>query len=195
MVSVATHESGAIMLESPDHPVSIEAASWSTRLFALFGRAMANGWTHREVLSSIVEGAVPLEPSQIAEGYFAYWTLRRSSERHQLLFASTRAMPYWKYCCTEDPARATSHTYLHGKVFHWNDPVWQDIFPPNDPWCSCRVVPVGQAAVDRDGITICDGREIDVGAVCADGWDVNPGELDISELHSMVAREMFDTRA
>jgi len=38
-----------------------------------------------------------------------------------------------------DPVTRDSHAALHGKIFHIDDPIWQERYPPNGFNCRCRV--------------------------------------------------------
>ncbi|WP_277989913.1 phage head morphogenesis protein [Pseudomonas aeruginosa] len=53
-----------------------------------------------------------------------------------------------------DSVTRPSHAALHGKVYRWDDPIWQHIMPPNGYNCRCRIVPLTAAAVRRRGLTV-----------------------------------------
>ncbi|QNK63958.1 DUF935 family protein [Pedobacter sp. PAMC26386] len=58
------------------------------------------------------------------------------------LLEQTETFKYWRYLTIGDQRVRPEHRLLHGLVFAWNDPIWDEIFPPNGWGCRCYIVPV-----------------------------------------------------
>ncbi|GJQ47597.1 MAG: hypothetical protein DWB56_17165 [Candidatus Jettenia sp.] len=46
--------------------------------------------------------------------------------------------PYWQWIAIVDPSTCTQCKVLDGKVFYYNDPIWQKHLPPIHKGCRCR---------------------------------------------------------
>lgn len=67
----------------------------------------------------------------------AYNTGRYLQQMQDVDFA-----PYWQYRAIMDDRTRPSHAELDGKTFRYDDPFWQDFYPPNGWLCRCYVNPV-----------------------------------------------------
>jgi len=52
-----------------------------------------------------------------------------------------------------------AHAALNGKVYRWDDPIWEVIWPPNGWGCRCRVVALTQAEFEKLGIELSHGKD------------------------------------
>lgn len=79
--------------------------------------------------------------------------------RYQKMRANVAFRPYWQYVAIMDSRTRPAHAALNGRIFRWDDPIWDTIFPPNGYNCRCRVVALSQAEVDRHpvGVESSDG--------------------------------------
>ncbi|WP_308569916.1 phage minor head protein [uncultured Haemophilus sp.] len=59
--------------------------------------------------------------------------------------------PYWQYVAIQDNRTRASHQALHGKIYRYDDPIWQHFYPPNDYGCRCRVRPWSEFALKDQG--------------------------------------------
>lgn len=59
--------------------------------------------------------------------------------------------PYWQYVAIQDNRTRASHQVLHGKIYRYDDPIWQHFYPPNDYGCRCRVRPWSEFALKDQG--------------------------------------------
>jgi len=88
--------------------------------------------------------------------------------------------PYWMYEATLDANTRPSHAALHGKVFRYDDPIWNKIYPPNDWNCRCTVRPLTQAQVKAKGLPIePSGTDIPKGFQPPE-WAYNPAKESLS---------------
>jgi SPP1 gp7 family putative phage head morphogenesis protein len=77
--------------------------------------------------------------------------------RRQLSGVETR--PYWMYVAILDGNTRPEHRALNGKVFRWDDPIWQYLYPPNGWGCRCRVRALTEQQVRRMGVTVEKGDD------------------------------------
>lgn len=68
--------------------------------------------------------------------------------------ANAQARPYWMYIAIDDGAVRASHLKMHRRVFRWDDPIWQSLYPPNDWGCRCRVRALTARQVEEMGLTV-----------------------------------------
>ena len=61
--------------------------------------------------------------------------------------------PWWQYVAILDNRTREAHEALSGKVWHWDDPIWETIWPPNGFNCRCRVTALTNQELERKGIT------------------------------------------
>jgi Mu-like prophage fluMu F protein len=64
--------------------------------------------------------------------------------------------PYWQYVAIRDSRTRASHLALDGKVFRYDDPIWDTFYPPNDWGCRCRVRALSEFKVNKQGLRIED---------------------------------------
>lgn len=89
--------------------------------------------------------------------------------RYKALVEASDSHPYWQYVAVLDDRTRPRHRALAFRVFRWDDPVWQVIFPPNGYNCRCRVRPLSAADLAREGLALSSGEgrletvEVDLG--------------------------------
>lgn len=62
--------------------------------------------------------------------------------------------PYFQYQCILDNRTRPEHKALHGKVFRYDDPIWQSIYPPNGWNCRCFVKSLSDRDLARKGLKV-----------------------------------------
>lgn len=72
--------------------------------------------------------------------------------------------PYWEYNAVMDNRTRPTHAALNGRVFRWDDPIWQTIYPPNGYNCRCWVRALTEAQMNNHplGVETSDDRLVTV---------------------------------
>lgn len=83
--------------------------------------------------------------------------MNESSQNYHRLKNKTRIFPNWKYVTVNDGKVREEHQALHGLVLPADDPLWDQIWPPNGWKCRCRVAAV--MAGEYDSKFINESRE------------------------------------
>lgn len=77
-----------------------------------------------------------------------------SAGRYKAFLDNAENRPYWQYKTQNDELVRKSHRLLKNKVFHYTDPIWNDIFPPNGWGCRCRVIALSERDLKRMGLKV-----------------------------------------
>ncbi|MDR0996759.1 MAG: minor capsid protein [Zoogloeaceae bacterium] len=64
--------------------------------------------------------------------------------RYKTQVENAEDRPYWKYVAVMDSHTRRSHAAMNGKIFRWDDPIWQSCYPPNGFGCRCRVMALSE---------------------------------------------------
>ena len=62
--------------------------------------------------------------------------------------------PYFQYSAILDGKTRPEHKAMHGKVFRYDDPIWNTMYPPNGWHCRCTVKQLTKGDVRRKGLTV-----------------------------------------
>lgn len=101
--------------------------------------------------------------------------------RYRRQLARAKTFPYWQYVAVMDDHTRPGHRLLNGKVFRWDDPIWQYLYPPNGWGCRCRIRALTEAQVKRLGKPIEKGEGY-IELFDADaGVDPRTGEIYIAQ--------------
>lgn len=88
--------------------------------------------------------------------------------------------PWWQYrhgVLRRPKTPREDHVALHGLVWRHDDPVWQQIYPPNDWGCTCGVRTLSDRDLDRLGLTPAEPlTEGAIEEVAAPEWRYAPGD-------------------
>lgn len=74
--------------------------------------------------------------------------------RYRRQLAAVNERPYWQYVAVRDDRTRPSHANLRFKVFRWDDPIWQHIYPPNGWGCRCIVRNLTERQLQLMGLTV-----------------------------------------
>lgn len=81
-----------------------------------------------------------------------------SRGRYESMIANAKYRPFWRYKCQFLPGSRDAHKALHGKIFRYDDPIWQTMFPPNGWGCKCEVEALTPEDVENQGLTVENSR-------------------------------------
>ncbi|KJU85710.1 phage head morphogenesis, SPP1 gp7 family domain protein [Candidatus Magnetobacterium bavaricum] len=111
--------------------------------------------------------------------------------RYRQDMENTQYRPYWKYVAVLDSKTRPEHAALNNKVFMWNDPVWDTVYPPNGFNCRCMVVALSKDDMKREGLEVTNGNNVNFEP--DEGFDSNAGlETDIGALLTRKISELPD---
>lgn len=147
-------------------------------------RLQEQGWWGKQVIVDSDGGAEMVQmgsPSRLSTIYRTNVATAYQAGRYQQQLASVETHPYWQYIAILDGRTRKSHAAMHGRVFRYDDPIWDKLYPPNDWGCRCRVRALTEAQVKRMGLTV----ESSTGALrtqqVESGVDKRTGEVYESE--------------
>jgi SPP1 gp7 family putative phage head morphogenesis protein len=109
--------------------------------------------------------------------------------RYKGMVEASDSHPYWMYSAVLDDRTRPRHRSLNGRVFRWNDPIWQVIYPPNGYNCRCRVRPLSERDMRREGRALSLGEgHLDTVTV-----DLGPrgGKIDVTGYRDPATGERF----
>lgn len=166
----------------------------------------AKGWWGKKMMVDPETGQdKPVQlgsPRRLEVIYRTNIAVAESAGHWRELMESVDTRPYWQFVAVMDAKTRPSHAALNGKVFRWDDPIWNKFFPPLDWGCRCHVRALTAEQVrsrglkvesSGDSITTSDklmskatgeshevstytdpvtGTKISTGS----GWDYNPGQ-------------------
>lgn len=144
------------------------------------------GWWGR-VKASDVPGYDPksgIDPNKIVELgsprrlrtiYQTNANVAYSAGRYKMMIANAENRPYWQYKQIDRRTKRKSHSYYADKVFRYDDPIWDTIYPPSDWNCGCYVIPLTAAEVEARGLKISNGSDFQIKNIPPE-WQYNPGK-------------------
>ena len=66
--------------------------------------------------------------------------------------------PYWLYSAVNDSATRPSHMAMNGIIRRFDDPIWEEWYPPNGFRCRCKVIALSKEAAQRRGLKVDQGQ-------------------------------------
>ncbi|HIE3655319.1 TPA: phage minor head protein [Yersinia enterocolitica] len=148
-------------------------------------RLQAQGWWGKQMIVDSAGGIEEVQlgsPARLATIYRTNLATSYQAGRYQQQLGSTETHPYWQYIAIMDGNTRKSHAAMHGRVFRFDDPIWDTLYPPNDWGCRCRVRALTAEQVKRMGLTV----ESSVGAITTQtvesGVDKRTGEVYESDV-------------
>lgn len=106
-------------------------------------KAIGEGITFAQFKKELKEKWTPQhQERRLKTVYNTNLSVAYSRGRYESMKANAERRPFWRYKCQFLPGSRDSHKALHGKIFRWDDPIWNTLFPPNDWGCQCEVEPL-----------------------------------------------------
>lgn len=148
-------------------------------------RLQAQGWWGKQMIVDSAGGIEEVQlgsPARLATIYRTNLATSYQTGRYQQQLGSAETHPYWQYIAIMDGNTRKSHAAMHGRVFRFDDPIWDTLYPPNDWGCRCRVRVLTAEQVKRMGLKV----ESSVGAITTQtvesGVDKRTGEVYESDV-------------
>jgi SPP1 gp7 family putative phage head morphogenesis protein len=154
----------------------------------------AKGWWGKQI---IVDGQGGAEVAQLGSPprlRTIYQTNAQSAfmgARYKALRAAAATHPYWQYIAVIDASTRPSHAALNGKVYRYDDPVWDFIFPPNDYNCRCRVVGLTEHEVQARKLKVESSAGRLKQVIVDMGVDKRTGEVRQASIAELEATDQF----
>jgi SPP1 gp7 family putative phage head morphogenesis protein len=80
--------------------------------------------------------------------------------RYQAMTEGAWATPYWQYVAVMDSRTRPAHSALNGRIWRYNDPIWNTLYPPNGWNCRCRISPMSKQSAERKGLQVEDSANL-----------------------------------
>ncbi|MCL2602720.1 MAG: phage minor head protein [Treponema sp.] len=78
-----------------------------------------------------------------------------SAARYRQQVRGAGMRPIWQYISKlVGGSRRDDHLALHDKAFRWDDPFWNENYPPNGWGCECLVAALSEAEAEREGVEV-----------------------------------------
>lgn len=74
--------------------------------------------------------------------------------RYRQMMEVSGSRPYWMYDAINDSRTRPAHRAMDGKVYRFDNPVWNTWYPPNGFRCRCGVTSLTESQVRRMGLNI-----------------------------------------
>lgn len=136
-------------------------------------------------------------PSRLKTIYTTNANVAYSAGNYKSLIEVVGEYPYWLYNQIERKHKRKAHANYAGKVFMWNDPIWDIIFPPNGFFCGCYVTSLTKAEVEARGLKVWNGTEVAIKV--EEGWDYNPGKSyyqpDLSKYDKSLVKQFLNAKS
>lgn len=145
------------------------------------------GWWGRKVVGDGKGGAEEVQlgsPRRLKLIYETNLQANYMTGRKKDMLENVDDRTWWQYVAILDKKTRPGHAAMHGKVFRYDDPVWQK-GPPYDFACRCRVRPLSERNIKQRGLHVEDTagkwKEEDVLLSKKSGEVVKVEELEVTD--------------
>lgn len=109
-------------------------------------------------------------PRRIKKIFHCNMTSAYSVGRYKEQMENVDVAPYLQYVAILDSRTRPEHAAMNGKVFRYDDPIWNTMYPPNGWNCRCFVTQLTKGDVRRKNIEVesSEGRIKEVSEVVGD---------------------------
>ncbi len=115
-------------------------------------------------------------PYRLKNIYTTNLNVAYSRGNYQGMIANAVNRPYWMYEAVMDKNTRPNHAKLNGKVFRFDDPIWEKHYPPNGWGCRCSVRALDDDDLNEMSLKVSSGTDFDNVIKIDRGWDYNPGK-------------------
>lgn len=146
-------------------------------------------WGFEKINNKVVEFGTPRRLEII---YRTNLQVAYNRGRYEAHIENTEDRPYWQYVSVIDPSTRVSHSAMNGKVFRYDDKIWETWYPPNGFNCRCRVRVLDGEDIKEKKLKVLKGSDINTNVIKPDKlWDYNPAKnyKDIVELKPKITPE------
>lgn len=137
---------------------------------ALIPKLQAKGWWGKaidkdtgEVLETYPGTSIPVQygsPARLRLIYQQNMQTAYMAGRYQQLTEGAWATPLWQYVAVKDSRTRPAHDALNGRVWRYDDKIWDTLYPPNGWNCRCRISPMSEKAAKRKGLPVEDSAKL-----------------------------------
>jgi len=131
----------------------------------LIPRMQAKGWWGKLAQTDMETGEMAgkgLTPRRLETIFRANLQTAYMAGRYQAHLENAADRPWWMYVAIMDGRTRPQHASLNGRVFRYDDPIWQKLYPPNGYNCRCRVRALTDAEIKMRGIaTSISGKNLE----------------------------------
>lgn len=121
-------------------------------------RLQAKGWwgttEHVNTLTGEISTAQLGSPRRLKTIYQTNMQTAYMAGRYRSMMESADSHPYWQYVAVLDGRTRPTHRAMNGRVFRYDDALWNTGYPPNGFNCRCRVSAISEVEVKRDNIKV-----------------------------------------
>ena len=115
------------------------------------------GWWGRQILEDNdgnIEEATLGTPWRLKNIYRTNLQTAYMAGRYKSQAENAASRPYWQYVAVMDSKTRPAHAALHGRVFRFDDPLWDSHYPPNGWGCRCRIRALSERQVIARGLKV-----------------------------------------
>lgn len=120
------------------------------------------GWWGKQTVVSPdgIEQIVQLgSPRRLQTIFRVNMSTAYNAARYRQQMENVDSRPYWKYVAVMDERTRHSHAALNNKVFRYNDPIWDTLYPPNGWNCRCVVVALSATDLKEQKLQVSDSAD------------------------------------
>lgn len=165
---------------------------WSSQKFKKVANDLfaKNGWTGTKEVTDPKTGKTKKvelgTPRRIKKIFSCNMNSAYAVGRYKEQMEDVDFAPYFQYMCILDNRTRPEHKAMHGKVFRYDDPIWQTMYPPNGWNCRCFVNSLTPEDIKKQGLTVesSKGKLVEVSTIVGKeektltGYDFNVNGRD-----------------
>lgn len=121
-----------------------------------------------------------------------------SASNYRSLRSQTKLFPYWRYRTAGDGHVRPEHAALDNLTLPASDPLWRQIYPPNDWNCRCTVEPImkdeHEGGFEEEYLKVAEFQKTSIWKkAVAQGWGVNRAEsAEVFDANQMYIKKFPD---